>query len=365
MSKSNRKNTGKKPPLYYIATVVMILALAGFLYFVGKNVIPYFQATKLEHEIPKPQFNASVQAPVKFYVLSAQATASPAPEEEVKKPEMDAETAKPETTVPGTETAEEDIAFLDKAPDRPLTKAEERAQAIIREAEEKAFSKKDEKTVFEDEDAPINEAFKELLEMNPDTVGWLTVGEIADYPVVKRDNEFYLTHDFKGKYDPNGTIFVTQDNVLRPRDTVLLMFGHHMNTGKMFGKLVKYMHEDYMRKFPLVEFHTIYADEEKHEAWYVPIAFFSASMIEGEAGYFDVLPMFFLNEESHQTYLDTITARSMWKAPTDVTTDDKLIMLITCSYDLDDSRYLLICRQLREDETPEEMEKLYKNGNSK
>ena len=247
--------------------------------------------------------------------------------------------------------------------DRPLTKAEERAQAIIREAEEKAFSKKDEKTVFEDEDAPINEAFKELLEMNPDTVGWLTVGEIADYPVVKRDNEFYLTHDFKGKYDPNGTIFVTQDNVLRPRDTVLLMFGHHMNTGKMFGKLVKYMHEDYMRKFPLVEFHTIYADEQKHEAWYVPIAFFSASMIEGEAGYFDVLPMFFLNEESHQTYLDTITARSMWKAPTDVTTDDKLIMLITCSYDLDDSRYLLICRQLREDETPEEMEKLYKNGN--
>ena len=40
-----------------------------------------------------------------------------------------------------------------------------------------------------------------------------------------------------------------------------------------------------------------------------------------------------------------------------------VIMLITCSYDLDDSRYLLICRQLREDETPEEMEKLYKNGN--
>ena len=86
MSKSDRKNTGKKPPLYYIATVVMILALAGFLYFVGKNVIPYFQATKLEHEIPKPKFNASVQAPVKFSVVSASATASPAPEEEVKKP---------------------------------------------------------------------------------------------------------------------------------------------------------------------------------------------------------------------------------------------------------------------------------------
>ena len=36
-------------------------------------------------------------------------------------------------------------------------------------------------------------------------------------------------------------------------------------------------------------------------------------------------------------------------------------MLITCSYDLVDSRYLLICRQLREDETPEQMEALYQN----
>ena len=363
MSKSDRKNKGKKPPLYYIATVVMILALAGFLYFVGKNVIPYFQATKLEHEIPKPQFNASVQQPVTFSVLSAQATATPAPEDEVKKPDLEAsETVKPEEQTPAPEPEEEPVS-VEKVPDRPLTKAEERVQAIMKEAEEKAFSKKDEETVFEDEDAPINEAFKELLEMNPDTVGWLTVGEIADYPVVRRDNEFYLTHNFKGDYDPNGTIFVTQDNVLRPRDTVLLLFGHHMNSGKMFGKLVKYMHADYVSKFPLVEFHTIYADEEKHEAWYVPISFFSASMIEDEVGYFDVLPMFFLNEESHQTYLDTITARSVWKAPTDVTTDDKLIMLITCSYDLDDSRYLLICRQLREDETPEEMEKLYKDWN--
>ena len=331
MPKPGQKKTKKLTPLYYISTVLMVISLLGILFFVGKNVIPFIRANQLEKEIPKPQFNTYVKLPVTFSVLSASAVASPLPETENTSPEDE---------------------------HKPLTDKELRAQTILKEAE-KQLSVEDPDTVFEDEEAPINEAFKELLEINPDTVGWLKVGEIADYPVVKRDNDFYLLHNFKGEYDTNGTIFITQDNVLRPRDTVLLIFGHHMNSGKMFGKLVRYMHEDYMREFPLIQFHTIYADEKENESWYIPVSFFSASMEEGEEGYFDVLPMFFETEKEHDAYLKTIKERSVWKAPTDVTKEDNLIMLITCSYDLTDSRYLLICRQLREDETPEEIEALY------
>ena len=41
-------------------------------------------------------------------------------------------------------------------------------------------------------------SFKKLLEINPDTVGYLKIdGTAIDYPVVKgKDNDFYLTHDF-------------------------------------------------------------------------------------------------------------------------------------------------------------------------
>ncbi len=339
MSKSGQQKE-KRTAMYYIATVLMVISLIVFLFFVGKNLIPYLMASKLEKEVPKPAFNASVQAPVTFSVLSASAVASPAPEED--------------------ETASAQEAAQQEKSSKPLTKEEERVQAILKESEI-LFGEEDEETRFAEEDVPISEEFKELLEINPNTVGWLTVGEIADYPVVKWNDEYYLTHNFEKKYDPNGSIFVTQNNVLRPRDTVLLIYGHHMSSGQMFGRLVRYMHEDYMRKFPLIQFRTIYADEEEHDTWYVPVSFFSASMEEGEEGYFNILPMFFENEKDHDEYLRTIRDRSVWKAPTDVTKEDNLIMLITCSYDLVDSRYLLICRQLREDETPEEMEALYQN----
>ena len=350
MAKHERKNQAKHPPMYYIAAALMILGVCGILFFAGRQLIPYFRAKQLQNNIPKPAFSAAVRQPVTFSVLSASAVASPVPETE----EAAAEPQTEEEKQAQAEDTEEEVST-------PLTPKE---RAHVKEAmkeAEKAFEKETEEFVFAEEDAPVSEEFKELLEINPDTVGWLTVGEIADYPVVKRDDEYYLTHNFEGKYDPNGTIFVTQNNVLRPRDTVLLMYGHHMSSGQMFGRLVRYMHEDYMREFPLIQFRTIYADEEEHDTWYVPVSFFSASMEEGEEGYFDILPMFFENEKDHDEYLKTIRERSVWKAPTDVTKEDNLIMLITCSYDLVDSRYLLICRQLREDETPEQMEALYQN----
>ena len=151
----------------------MVISLIVFLFFVGKNLIPYLMASKLEKEVPKPAFNASVQAPVTFSVLSASAVASPAPEED--------ETASVQDADPQENTS------------KPLTK-EERVQAILKESEV-LFGDEGEETRFAEEDVPVSEEFKELLEINPHTVGWLTVGEIADYPVVKRDNEFYLTHD--------------------------------------------------------------------------------------------------------------------------------------------------------------------------
>ncbi len=335
MAKHVREKEKKRPAMYYIATVLMILSLLGILFFIGRQVIPYFRASQLEQEIPKPSFSSSEQVPVTFSVLAAQSSASPVPEGPEASPEA--------------------------SPDRELSESEKRAQEIVANAED-ILNGDEAETRFEETDAPINEAFNELLEINPDTVGWLTVGEIADYPVVKRDDDFYLHHNFKGQNDANGSIFMSQYNVLRPRDTVLLIYGHHMASGKMFGKLRDYRFEDYMLKNPLVQFRTIYADEEEHDTWYVPVSFFSASMIEGEVGYFDILPMYFENEEDHQAYLDAIVERSVWKAPTDVTTDDDLIMLITCSYDLVNSRYLLICRSLRDNETPEGMQELYRNS---
>ena len=54
-------------------------------------------------------------------------------------------------------------------------------------------------------------SFKKLLEINPDTVGYLKIdGTAIDYPVVKgKDNDYYLTHDFYGEKSKSGPVMTT------------------------------------------------------------------------------------------------------------------------------------------------------------
>ena len=53
----------------------------------------------------------------------------------------------------------------------------------------------------------VQEDFLLLYEKNPDVIGWLTAGETIDLPVVQRDNEYYLSHNYFGEWDSNGTVF--------------------------------------------------------------------------------------------------------------------------------------------------------------
>lgn len=207
------------------------------------------------------------------------------------------------------------------------------------------------------------EGFLSLYAQNPDVVGWLKAGENVDYPVVKRDNVFYMDHNFFGEEDRNGTLFINANNELDPRDDVLLIHGHNMKSGDMFGKLLSFRDEAYMRQYPIVSFQEVYGDNEPN---YVPIAAFDASMLDDNRSYFDITQIHFDNDTqeettprqsaSFQAYLDAIQERSYWKAPVDVSVDDHLLMLITCSYEQEDGRFVLVCRQLRENETPESIQ---------
>mgnify|MGYP002295639227 CR=1 FL=1 len=57
-------------------------------------------------------------------------------------------------------------------------------------------------------------SFKKLLEINPDTVGYIKIdGTLVDYPVVKgTDNDYYLTHDFYKNESRSGTVMMDYRN---------------------------------------------------------------------------------------------------------------------------------------------------------
>lgn len=226
-------------------------------------------------------------------------------------------------------------------------------------------------TASAEEALTVQEDFLKLYEANKDVVGWLKAGERIDDPVVQRDNDYYLTHNFYGKSDSNGTLFLNINNALIPRDDVLLIHGHNMRSGAMFGTLLKYMNYEYMCQNPLISFRTIYDAED---VYYTPIAAFNASMIPGNAEYFDITQIVFEDDlpdvpeeagrrsKDYQAYLEALEERTIWKPLVDTTVEDRLLMLVTCSYFQEDGRFVLVCRELRENEDPESLAVLYSSA---
>ena len=103
-----------------------------------------------------------------------------------------------------------------------------------------------------------------LHEENPDCIGWLTIdGTRIDYPVMYRpgDKNYYLHRDFNGEYSANGCLFLAEECVPGDSDN-LIIYGHHMNSGKMFADLEKYKDERFYEEHPTILFRTIWGNEQ-------------------------------------------------------------------------------------------------------
>ena len=196
---------------------------------------------------------------------------------------------------------------------------------------------------------PVQESFSELLGYNADTVGFLQIGDIVSLPVVQRvnDNEYYLTHTFSGAESAEGALFLDGMNLLVPEDDCLIVYGHNMQNGTMFGDLKLYRELYFLRGCPPVAFDTIYENR-----LYAPFAVFIASMEAGDASYFDVR-QFVFDESDFNAFVSSLRARSEYDVPIDVRYGDSLLLLVTCDNAEADGRLIVAFRALREDETSE------------
>ncbi len=81
-----------------------------------------------------------------------------------------------------------------------------------------------------------------------DMVAWLTVdGTDIDYPVMQgTDNTIYLNTDPFGKYSLGGSIFLDSRNSSDFSDEYSLIYGHHMEFGRMFGSLDDFLDREYL-----------------------------------------------------------------------------------------------------------------------
>lgn len=88
------------------------------------------------------------------------------------------------------------------------------------------------------EDSPISD----------DMVAWITIdGTNIDYPVMQySDNVKYLNTDPYGNYSLSGSIYLDSRNSSDFSDDYSLIYGHHMEYGKMFGALDEFLDASYL-----------------------------------------------------------------------------------------------------------------------
>ncbi|EKC43854.1 sortase, SrtB family, partial [human gut metagenome] len=91
---------------------------------------------------------------------------------------------------------------------------------------------------------------EELLAINPDVRGWLTIdGTHVDYPIVQGEDDMeYVNKDVYGEFSLSGTAFLDSENTSDFSDCYNLLFGHHMANGAMFGDVARFTDRTYFEK---------------------------------------------------------------------------------------------------------------------
>ncbi|HIS02921.1 MAG TPA: class B sortase [Candidatus Pullichristensenella avicola] len=194
------------------------------------------------------------------------------------------------------------------------------------------------------------ESFSQLLSANAETVGWLSASDSIDFAIVQRDNEYYLTHNFFGEQTAEGTAFMDAGNSVYPLDEHILIHGHNMRDGSVFGDLDLFRDLDYLKENAVATFNTIYEN-----AQYVPIAVFDISATPGDQDFVDMQTFNFDTDEDFLNFVNEARARSIFDIPVEVERGDRLLSLVTCSYNNDNGRLVVMLRALREGETAQEM----------
>jgi len=189
--------------------------------------------------------------------------------------------------------------------------------------------------------SPID--FETLQKENSDIYAWLEIpGSDISYPVLQNseDDKLYLTHGADKAYDENGALF--SESVYNKRDftePVHIIYGHRMNSGKMFGNL-QLMYTDDFEKYPEI---VIYTPEEeiKYEV-FAAVAFSNRHILY----YYDCFKESIMMDEFIKDIYAVRNIGSYVDKEVEIKDTDQLLVLSTCLRGDRTSRYLVIAKRV-------------------
>ncbi|MGN0345728.1 MAG: class B sortase [Lachnospiraceae bacterium] len=200
--------------------------------------------------------------------------------------------------------------------------------------------------------------YRDLYEQNRDLIGWLSIdGTVIDYPVMQcpEDEEFYLTHNFYKEESRNGCLILDNDsqagvglqvqnyaNGIAP-STNLIIHGHTMRSGQMFGSLRLYEDEEYGMSHSTICFDSLY---ERREYELIGV-FYSQVFYENE----DVFKYYrFFQADTQEAFDDwysNIKELSLYDTGVTAEFGDEFITLSCCAYHVENGRFVVVGKRIQ------------------
>jgi sortase B len=211
------------------------------------------------------------------------------------------------------------VYILDNNANREIKEKTEESITIIDDND-------DNKTEISDPDDKVEKIkvdFATLKSQNPDTVAYLKVnGTNVSYVVVKgNNNAHYLYYNFNNNRNVSGWIFADYHNKLDGNDKNLVIYGHNVEDGSMFGSLKNILTSEWQNNKDNLQVTLV--TEHGTEIYQV----FSTYEIEVEDYYINTE---FNSDEEFNEFVTKLYNRSNHDYGIPVSKDDHIITLSTC-----------------------------------
>lgn len=196
------------------------------------------------------------------------------------------------------------------------------------------------------EEKQMLQEYVNLYKENEDLYGWITIEDTddtkVDYPVMFTPDSpsFYIHKNWERKESSLGSLWIderTSDNSAN-----VIIYGHNMKSGEMFGSLDKYKNESFYKEHMYIKFDTLYERET-----YEIISVVKTEDDETDTSRYQFYDHIELDsEEEFQEYIEQAKKNACYQIETTAEFGDHLITLSTCDYWSENARLLIIAKKI-------------------
>lgn len=197
---------------------------------------------------------------------------------------------------------------------------------------------------------PVTNPYRDSFLANDDMAAWIQVpGTVIDYPVMwtPENEEYYLYRAFDGSKNQNGCLILDTDSSVDPLTTNLIIHGHNMKSGAMFGSLLKYEQESYYKEHKDIVLYT-----EDVQRNYEIIAVFRSQVYKKSDQVFKFYKFFQANTPAEfDDFYKNIKELSLYDTGVTAEFGDRFITLSTCTYHVENGRFVVVAKEVEPGDT--------------